>query len=426
MLAVFGAAGWASVASAQSDDGSASVPTSWWLRLRSTGYAFETTSPSGDRDDRFGAYQDVRGAVTGLVDNRVSVHVGGRVADDLYLDEKVTTRTRLHIGYVDVRPGTSVRARFGRHWRQSGAMSLTLDGTTFTVRPSRALDVSVWGGVRAPADRGLDVESAGDEGAFGAEFRMRPARWGRAGLSFAYRERDGRIAERPVALDATAAPAPQLRLVGRAVYDVETEAWSRAEAQARWQPSRRAPTFTFQLLDRRPSIDATSYFSRFLEATERIRLGRLSARYVHDSGIGGEVEYSGTYIDDRSSSRFSGAVIAPQGRIGYSARVGDAGEETGLFGEIGIRPTPWMRLAGGATRVTYALIEDASDDEERELITSFASAELTVRPGVDVSVEIQSLENPIFSEDIRVLLGLDITAGRGSSRFGLDRGGFFQ
>jgi hypothetical protein len=36
--------------------------------------------------------------------------------------------------------------------------------------------------------------------------------------------------------------------------------------------------------------------------------------------------------------------------------------------------------------------------------------------------EIQGLQNPDFDQDVRVLLGLDLFAGRGASRFGLDNG----
>jgi hypothetical protein len=43
---------------------------------------------------------------------------------------------------------------------------------------------------------------------------------------------------------------------------------------------------------------------------------------------------------------------------------------------------------------------------------------------MDVTLEVQSLDNPGYSEDVRVLAGLDLTMGRGASRFGLDRGGW--
>lgn len=400
--------------------------TSWWVQLRTTGYAFEDATRSGATLDRFGAYQHVRGAVSGLLENRLSVHVSGRVADDLMLVEKVTTRTRLYTGYVELEPDAAVRARVGRQFMHTTATSLALDGATVRVRPDRRVRVSAWAGVSAPPDRGLDVVATDEAGAFGGEVSVRPVRWGRVGASFAYRDRDGRVAERPVAMDVDVAPIARLNVLGRAVYDAELEAWSRAEALARWQPVPRAPTLTFQIVDRRPNVDAASYFSRFLDVEERIRLGRASARYEHRTGFGAEIEYTGTFIDERTATHMSFAALVPIGRIGYSTRFGDSGEETGLFGEIGVRPYRWLRLSGGASRITYALIADASEADERDLTTAFAAARATVRPGLDVRVEVQSTENPTFSEDLRVLAGLDITAGRGTSRFGLDRGGFFR
>jgi hypothetical protein len=41
-----------------------------------------------------------------------------------------------------------------------------------------------------------------------------------------------------------------------------------------------------------------------------------------------------------------------------------------------------------------------------------------------VTAEVQSLENPLFSEDVRFLFGLDLFAGGGASRFGLGTGGW--
>ena len=46
--------------------------------------------------------------------------------------------------------------------------------------------------------------------------------------------------------------------------------------------------------------------------------------------------------------------------------------------------------------------------------------------GLRVVAEVQSLENPFFSEDVRVLLGVDLSMARGASRFGLDRGGWLR
>jgi len=406
----------------QSDARSARETVSSWLRLRTTGYAFEEATRSGTKLDRFGAYQQFDGAVAGLFDGLATARFSGRFADDLSLVERTTTRSRLHVGYVELRPASALRARGGRQFLHTGATSLALDGVSVTARPNRKMEANVWGGLRAPSDRSFEIGQDDDRG-FGLGVTLRPSRRGSVGVSYAYREEDGAITARPVAVDALASLIEGVSLRGRAVYDAEREGWIRAEAQGRWQSGPNAPVLSLQALDRRPSVDGASYFARFSEV-ERIRQGRASLRYERPNGFGGEAEYIGSFVDERTSSRVEVAALVPNGRIGYSARLGDTGEETGWFGELGVRPVDWLFASAGASLVTYALLEDAPEEEERELITAFGALRLDLRPGLAAHLEIQSVEDPSFSEDLRVLLGLDLVAGRGASRFGLDRGRF--
>jgi hypothetical protein len=44
-------------------------------------------------------------------------------------------------------------------------------------------------------------------------------------------------------------------------------------------------------------------------------------------------------------------------------------------------------------------------------------------PGVEFMSELQVLTNPVYTSDVRVLVGLDLMAGRGASRVGLGSGG---
>jgi hypothetical protein len=41
-------------------------------------------------------------------------------------------------------------------------------------------------------------------------------------------------------------------------------------------------------------------------------------------------------------------------------------------------------------------------------------------------MELQRLDNPLYSEDVRFLAGLDLTVAGGNTRFGLDRGGWLR
>ena len=180
-----------------------------------------------------------------------------------------------------------------------------------------------------------------------------------------------------------------------------------------------------QYLDRLPAVDAASYFIRFVPF-DRIRLSRATVRYQRRSRLGGEFEYLGTWVDGEDWTRLTLAFLYPYGRIGALTRFGYAGEEVGVFGDFYIRALTWLRLGLGANYFEYALVENAPSADARDLTTVFARAEVRLRTGMDFIVEFQGLENPLYSEDFRILAGLDLTMGRGSSRLGLDRGGWFR
>ncbi len=398
---------------------------SWWVQLRSTGYAYQTVDADGARLDRFGAYQGFSGAATGLAGGRLTLRMAGRFADDLYLKERTTTRGRLYAGQLEARPGGGLTARLGRQFVQEGVAGLTLDGLWLAMRLSSRWDARLWGGARAPLDRDFEIGDLDEQAAWGARVVGRPWRALRLSASCAHRERDGRVAARPVGLEAGLTPLRGLRATGRVSYDFEGEEWERAEVVAQWQPAANDPVLSLQVVDRRPLIDAASYFARFSDVA-RVRVGRASLRYEHASGYGTEVEYVGSFVEERTATRLAAALIIPIGRLGYSARLGDAGEESRWYGELTLRARPWLWLEGGASLATYALLADVPEDEERELTAIFGRVRACPRDGVGVSLEVQSLENPRSAEDVRLLAGLDLTMGRGAGRFGIDHGGWLR
>ena len=75
---------------------------------------------------------------------------------------------------------------------------------------------------------------------------------------------------------------------------------------------------------------------------------------------------------------------------------------------------------------TYALMKDAPSDEERDLVTLYLRALTRLRQGFDLHLELQSLENPLYSTDVRFLVGIDLALGGGASRTGLGTGGWLQ
>jgi len=71
-------------------------------------------------------------------------------------------------------------------------------------------------------------------------------------------------------------------------------------------------------------------------------------------------------------------------------------------------------------------MQDAPSDQDRDLTTLKVTTRVDLRPGLRLLAEVQSLDNPFYSEDVRFLMGLDVSLARGSSRLGLDRGGWLQ
>jgi len=279
--------------------------------------------------------------------------------------------------------------------------------------------------VRPPYTHDFEVGSLSDDSAYGGRIGFTASPGLRFAVSGAVRERGGVTAARPVGLEATAAVVRNLRVVGRLTYDLEYEDWGRMEAYARWTPAPNRPSLTLQLIDRRPAIDAASYFARFTDM-KRIRMARTVARYETRQRFGGELEFTGLYIDDRSSSRFGAALLLPDMRLGYSLRLGEAGEESAFYGDVQRRLLPWLWVSGHASLVTYALLEDAPVQDERELATFAARVRADLRPGFQLTAEVQSIRTPTYDEDIRLLLGMNLSMARGMSRLGLGRGGWLR
>lgn len=401
------------------------TPTSWWVNLRSTGYIFQTEEIEDAALDRFAAYQEVDGAVSGLAGGRVSLRFGGRAADDLILKRQVTDRARLFVGHAEARIDPRLTARLGRQFVQEGATGLTLDGLWLSASPARGWRAQLWGGARAPYDLDFKAGVFDEDAAWGARLESRLTPFARVAASWAYRERAGRVASRPGGLDGTFALPLGIRATGRAIYDFQREMWQREEALVQWQPRPSLPTLTGQVVDRRPAVDAASYFARFTDF-ERVRLGRASLRYETPNGFGAETEYVGSFLDDRQSSRASAAALLRFARVGYSVRLGDAGEENRFFGDASVPVLPWLRIEAGGMIEDFSFVEDPEDSDVFDLTSAFARVRAVPRAGMALTLEAQRLDNPIYESDYRFLAGLDLTMGLGTSRFGLNRGGWLR
>lgn len=402
-----------------------SPPASWQMGLRSTGYFYETRAQDDSAESQFQAFQTVAGSVSGLAQGKLVLRGSGRFANDLAIAPHEFQTGRWYSGYAEARLNPRFKARLGRQFLHSGVTGLTLDGAWLSYRHDRTLTGEVWAGARSPVAGDFTLGDLADDKATGMMVTMRPnARW-RLAVSGAYRERLGLIAERPVGIEVSSSALAHTRVLARAAYDLEADRWARVQLQARWQAHPSTPVINLQLLDRHPSIDAASWFSQFTDL-KRIKVMRASVGHTLPSHFGGEIEFLGTYVGERTSTRLGLAVLFPLGRAGYSLRLGDAGEENRFYGEVQVQALRWLQLDAQASVLTYALLEDAPADEERELIAMIAGFRADLRPGLRLVGQVQSLDNPYDSQDIRVVVGIDLSMARGTSNLGLGRGGWLQ
>jgi len=400
-------------------------PTNWQLGYKATGYSFQTENRGGRTNDHYHHFHGISGRASGLAGGWLSVRGAGRFTGDQLADVNPDQQSKLYTGLFEAQVKPGLKALVGRQFVASGVASLTLDGALVNFRPDRAWDLTAWAGAKAPTSHAFELGEFDQDTALGGRvsYRANP-RW-RLGVSSAYRERSGQIAERPLGANVVGRVGRHTRVFGRVAYDLEQSRWARVQAQGQWRHSAQSPVVDLQYIDRHPSVDAASWFSRFT-TLERIRLARLAVRHELSSHFGGEFEYLGSFVGERTSSRVGAAVLVPGGRVGYSVRLGDAGEEDRLFGEFSHQVTRWLELGAEASLLTYALLQDAPADQERDLTTLAARARVDLRPGLRILAEVQSLDNPLYSEDVRFLMGLDISMARGNSRFGLDRGGWLR
>lgn len=412
-------------AAAAVDPAPVAPPPSWSFGLGSTAYAYQREDTAGRSSDHVRFHQHFAVTAAGLADGRLAIRAAGRFADTPDGAGPWFEPSRLHTGLLEARLGARVRAEAGRQFLQAGVAGLTLDGARLAWRGRGGATASVWAGAAARADHAWAVADFDQDAAAGAQVVVRPGRSQRLGFSAAYRERRGIVASRPVGLEYVTTAVRGLRAAGRAAYDLEGERWVKLEAQGQWRPAAGRPVVTAQYVDRSPGVDAASWFSRFT-GLARIRLARAGVRWESARGWGGEVEWLGSFVGPRVSSRVGMAALLPAARVGYWLRSGDAGDENAVYGEVRWRARPWLCLEGEASHLTYALLADAPADQERDLTTLAVRARAALRPGLDVVAEVQSLRDPVYDKDVRLLVGVDAAMGRGASRFGLDRGGWLR
>lgn len=414
-------------ATAGAEEASAGNSPTWSAQLRSTAYFYQVEDQTEAETDFLPFYEHFDLSVSRLAGDRLDLRFSGRFAADAGDEGAVTGEEKFYAGYAGLSfDRWQTRARVGRQFVQEGMNRHTLDGVWVALRPARLWQVHAWGGGEAPVARDFEVADFGDDSVVGARVVGQIHRRARIGAWFATRKSAGETSATPLGGELMWSPSRALRALVRGNYETEASEFERFDLLTQIQPRPDFPMLTVQFVDRKPVIESSSYFARFNESIERVQVLRTALRYEGDSGIGAEFESFSSWVDDRSTNRVGLALLVPHARVGWSTKTGDAGDDLRFYGDVNYHVGHWLQLAGGATFSEYSLLGDEQENDEatdRELVTLFGRARATLKQGVRFTVEVQSLENPFYSEDVRLLLGLDLAMGRGASNFGWGTGG---
>jgi hypothetical protein len=410
---------WWLVGSARADQ---PAPITWSTQLRSTAYFFQQAEPGQTEVlDRLPIYEQVDAGVGGMLDGKLDMRFSGRYAKDAQFDGGVPEEGKWFVGYARLRlkPGRT-QIRVGRQFIQEGSYFATLDGGWLSFRPHPQWRIHAWTGSTASATREFKF---GDDFRMGARVLWLANSRLRLGVLGGHRTRDGKTLSTPLGAEAVLSPLLPLRSLVRANYDLETEELDRFDAMLMWRKRPDLPEAQIQYILRRQEYESGSWWEQFRKNLHAVQLLRGSVRWRNARGLGGELQGFGSFIDERKTGQIGAAFLAPHLRLGAGFLGGDAGEQVRVFGDVDWAFAHRLDLSAGAAFVEYAIVEDPADSQMRDLTTYYARAKLMIVPGAELMTELQVLDNPFYNHDVRLLVGLDLSAGRGASRYGLGSGG---
>jgi hypothetical protein len=397
-------------------------PVHWSAQLRSTGYFLQQAEPGASEvEDRLPFYEQVDAGVGNLLGGMLDFRFSGRYADDVRFDGGVPQDTKWFVGYARARfVPMRTQLRVGRQFIQEGALSSTLDGGWVSLRPHKQWRAAAWVGATAPGDRAFEF---GEDLRYGGRVSWYAMRELTLGAWAAQRTEDGTTLASKVGGEAIVRPLRTLSLLGRGTWETERSELERLDMLLTWQHRPDWPRFRGQYVQRSQRYETGSWWEQFGDDLHDVQLLRGSLRWTNERGLGGELIGFGNYVDERRNGGLGAAFIAPHVRVGTGYLSGDAGQTLRFYGDVDWTFAHRLDVAAGAAFESYGVIPDPNDNQLRDLATYYVRGEYKIIPGLEFMSELQVLDNPVYSSDVRLLVGLDLMAGRGASRVGLGSGG---
>lgn len=396
-------------------------PVTWSAQLRSTAYILEQAAPgTTDVSARTPFYQQFQGGAGGLANGQLDLRFSARYAKDFQYADTIADQGKWFVGYARYQNDFwKSQVRGGRQFIQEGTVFATMDGLWVSAQPKAGLQTNAWVGVTAPSGREFEF---GDDLRAGARATWRASRTLRVGAWIEQRTGGGQTQARPIGAEIYARPIPTVRAIARGSWDAGRQELDRVDLTAGWQERRSWPDVQLQYIARSQGYVAGSWWDQFSEDLHTLRILRGSARWTDARGIGGELRSFGSFVGGERQGRIGAAFLAPHLRAGLSYLGGASGQQLHLYGDVNGTWRDRFDLAAGASFAEYALVEDPTEDQQRDLTTWFARVGFDLVEGARLTTEFQALTNPIYKDDMRLLIGLDLVAGRNATRFGIGGG----
>ncbi len=386
----------------------------WSAQLSSTAYISQSQLPVAN-EDQTSVVQTFSLQSTGWWKGKLSANLSGRLADDLRADREVYEPARMYTGYLRLKlRARRTEARLGRQYLHEGSSWLNFDGLHLSTRLTERVELRAWAGAQSRLHMDFQFGDPSKRGAFGARIVGRLGPGVDASLWWARTDRCDGVIRQPVGGEVGWRRSRQLSLRIRGSYETERSEFERMEFLGRWTPSARGTVLAVQYLDRRPQLETGSWFQRFSQYISRVRLARETFTRRSPRGFGGEVQALQSFTEEQSSGEFGFALLAPHLRLGYARTYGDRATGDRIYGSLRFQPRRWWQLRAGAVASQYELLANAPSSEEREVVSSYLRSSFDLRESVRLTAEVQTVDRPFNSGDLRLLIGLDL---RGQASF---------
>jgi hypothetical protein len=278
-----------------------------------------------------------------------------------------------------------------------------MDGIRVTKTRNSRIAFTVFAGLESDQDS-LRVSSWSDGGMFGAETHVRFSATSSFSLSGWQLNREGVVAKRRLACDFAAKPRAQTGISGHVEYDFIKPALHRAAAAVETTPST-GLLITAGIDHRQPVFPQGSLFNE-LEGnpTEEAALG---VRYAFGPWVSIRGEAARVFVSGEHADRLSLSAMSDWATFTYRLRRGLTGSAWGIA--LSADQSLLRTVTAGAS-VHYDRFERWRErDVQDYTLSAVCRLGVEIVEGLSFGADVESLVNPGYERDVRLLARVDYT-----------------